>query len=117
MKKSLAILALLSLVGCSSVDPVNVSFTSTKTSFIHPDKPSPMVLSPVLWNVLTDKNSADKLKANDVLFCVPTDGYKNVAGNMTEFLRYLKSQNVIIDYYRNTIPNEIVTPAPVTKTP
>lgn len=68
--------------------------------------PKPVVTLPVHWIVITQENVAQvlaeqKKSGNVVFLAVTPDGYKNIASNHADILRYIIQQQAVIAAYRD----------------
>lgn len=111
MIKYIAILATLTLAACGStqaIEPVNPVEVRT----VQIPRPAPIVptvdqlkLRPVTWVVITPDNIDEqfsKIQSGEtVLFAVTSDGYENIALNLSDIRALIDQQQKIIAIYKS----------------
>ena len=106
LSKVITILSLIILVGCSGTDSVDVVPTFPQVTL--PSEPIQPKLNNVSIMVLTKDNLStilDQIKKDpsSTYIIMTPDGYTLLANNLAELDRYIKQQNAIILYYKDTI--------------
>lgn len=109
--KNIALLAFVSLFtfGCSTTPQSNDVQTPI---VLHPQKPTPLELSDLTWEVWNydrlqeEALNADPENSDFAIVVLNVDGYKAYALNIEEIERYLKEQNIQLLYYRALFPEK-----------
>lgn len=98
---------ILCLSGCFCKH--NIITKAEEAVIIHPPKPNAVTLGNVQWIVYNRDKLMEGLKNNPndsfVLFALTPENYLILAANIQDFIRYIKQQNAMIDYYRATVPS------------
>jgi len=66
-------------------------------------RPRPLNLYSVSWRVFSDKQIPEVIRIlkKKALMCVDAKGYENMAKNMSEFDRYIRQLQALIEAYEN----------------
>ena len=108
-------MTILPLTGCSSlfsqkeqVPKIEIVNRYVPVEIYHPQSPSKVNLQDVQFFVITQKNveqklnEVERLQGNDpVVFAMTPQDYENMAHNLQELKRYIREQNLLIQYYRD----------------
>lgn len=105
--KRLLILMTLTIVGCA------VKTTDPKPmQVMHPSRPNPVNMTPVVWRALVPQTKEDLTATNDYSYmCLDWSGYLTMGQNMQSMLRYIKDENALLCYYRKDLNEIQCTPA------
>lgn len=97
---------MLTLIGCSSVTPLEVKVSPVKqVPLILPDV-DPLRLDVVEWYVINKDNAEEVFKElqkkgyDEVIFGLTDKGYENITVNMAKILALVRQQEAIIGAYR-----------------
>lgn len=106
VRNYLTILALSSAISACSWDSLLVKTEPVEKLPLVVAQPKPVVTLPVNWIVITQENVAQVLAeqkklGNAVFLAVTPDGYKNIASNQAEILRYIIQQQAVIAAYKD----------------
>jgi hypothetical protein len=99
MKLIISAVLLAMLAGCSSSE--NVTFiepVKTTISVVKAPKPSPVLLKPVEFKVVTEATKST-LNTERVWYAITVGSYENIAYNTQEMLRVIREQKAAIRYY------------------
>jgi hypothetical protein len=108
--KILLILPLISLGGCSLLQPKPIE----TTKFVYPNiikanKPKPLQLIPLEFKVITDetysgfRDSVISENGELVFIGLLMKNYENMSLNVGELIRYVEQQKAIILYYEKSL--------------
>jgi len=67
------------------------------------NRPAPLSLLPIKWQVYSDKNLKKLLQAiADMAYvCLTVKGYENLAKNMAELERYMSELRTLVEVYED----------------
>jgi len=97
----------LTLVACTSVDPIEVRTVYEEKPYLDLADPTPLKPKGLKWFVITPDNAEDvfadmKVKQYDlVLFGLTDEGYKDLSQNYLTFRNYILEQRQILKSYRD----------------
>jgi hypothetical protein len=89
---------ILALSSCAkTTQPVEIVTEPVKIAITAPADPNPLVLNNITWKVINN---------NDIIYYgITVSDYEQLALNMLEIKRYIKSQKNIIRYYEQATAN------------
>jgi len=94
------------LAACSTVDPVEIHVQKEDKVQLNLSDPLPVRPKKIEWFVITPENIQAVMEAlgdennSMVLFGVTSEGYEDLALNLTEIRKYLIEQKHILEAYR-----------------
>lgn len=107
MKKiTSALIFSLFLSGCATSTGITVATKPTEKPKLDMSLPSPVKMQPLQWILITDKNYNEVMESvkdnNGLIFLVALDqtGYKNLALNNANVLRFIREQKSVIAAYK-----------------
>ena len=109
------------LVGCDSLQPLNVDVVENSLPTFNPQPPNPIVTNPVNWQVLNNDSVKKLCTTNDpnfVLYGLDPQSFTNNLLNLQDSDRYIEQQNLNVQFYQN-YNNSVsqANPAPVAPPP
>jgi len=105
--KILALILVIALSGCASVDKIETVTTQEVKTPLNLPNPKPVKLNKFKWVVVTKESSPGvfaKLESkgiDPVLFAVTDNGYEALSINIIEIKGYLIRLRTLLDEYRN----------------
>ena len=93
---------LMLLVGCNSLQELQVDSVANYPPTFNPIHPDPIVINPVNWQVWNNDTIKSVCKKNDpnfVLYGLDPHSFTNNLLNLQDADRYIEQQNLIIQFY------------------
>lgn len=107
MKRTIIATALiLSLSGCSTVNPLEVFTKPIEKTPLKLDDPEQITLDKIKWRVITKQNAneifekLDKKNIDPVLIGLTDNDYENLSVNMNKIRNYIIQYQFILKEYR-----------------
>jgi hypothetical protein len=114
MMKYIACLLCLALTACGGTESIQVDTAPVRLQIIQPEPPAPIKPIPVQFKVVSRGNQAAQitllLTDSEAFIALTTKDYENLSLNMADITRYLKQQQIIIDYYKKMTKVDDETP-------
>lgn len=101
MKLFCLILASCLLVGCGSTTPTYEPQDTMEV--FHPPLPDPIQTSPIKFVVITKATAPLVLQDDSVYVALTWEDYLDLGKNSDSTLTYIKSQKVVLCYYRKSL--------------
>jgi hypothetical protein len=101
---------ILAMTSCSTLSKSNSVDTIVYTPIPTVDRPRPVDLKDIKWDVVTKENLEEYLASKDdlldgyyVFYAISVKDYEKLSLNYQELKRYIIQQKEIIDYYEQAI--------------
>lgn len=110
MKKLFLFFLPVFLVACTN--EIEVQTKPTEIKWIQPADPTPVLMNPPTWRVVTEQNVNQVLaeigkngndKATAVM--ISTQDYQKLMIDLADLKRYIEQQKAVIIYYKNITKN------------